>query len=340
MQKIFLLLFAISLTLGIGACRKKNGCTNKCAKNYNRAKNDDGSCQFVKPIIDYARYYPNSCKPPYGVYFSSNVTNVTCDTKYEWNFGDGITSTDQNPYHVFNASGSYTVLVKAINGIEEGTRQIVIQLDTLQPIVANFSYNAEKGSYRAPSIITFYNYSAFAGEFVWDFGDGTTSSLTNPTHTYTSGGNYTVLLRSKCGTRQATYSQSISIANEPGSIVFTRFKVYGGSQSLSKDKGTPLYVEMLYNNNSNLLSKIYLYKEYPATWYFPSDIDVGSYKVNDHFYTFDNFTFKLWLDELGLNDKVLNSVNVDYDYLRRNHYPTVLDWDQNGYHVEALVDYQ
>ncbi len=51
MQKILLFVLAIVFTFSV-SCRKKKGCTNECAKNYSNAKEDDGSCEFVKPVID------------------------------------------------------------------------------------------------------------------------------------------------------------------------------------------------------------------------------------------------------------------------------------------------
>ncbi|MFK8164940.1 MAG: PKD domain-containing protein, partial [Lewinella sp.] len=59
------------------------------------------------------------------------------------------------------------------------------------------------------------NASCNATMYQWDFGDGTMSDLENPSHTYDIPGNYTVILRAsnECGTD--TYTQGISVVQEP-----------------------------------------------------------------------------------------------------------------------------
>ena len=77
--------------------------------------------------------------------------------------------------------------------------------------VADFEYSYTDNM--APAEVTFTNKSTDADEFMWNFGDGNTSSSTNPTHTYNEGGNFTINLRaeSRYGTNEA--SKSIQIIN-------------------------------------------------------------------------------------------------------------------------------
>lgn len=60
-------------------------------------------------------------------------------------------------------------------------------------VAANFEAN-QTASCSAPSTFLFYNNSSNAGTYLWDFGDGTTSTAVDPIHTYTALGNYTVSL--------------------------------------------------------------------------------------------------------------------------------------------------
>ena len=63
----------------------------------------------------------------------------------------------------------------------------------------------------APAKVIFNNLSKKADSFVWDFGDGTFSMDENPTHTYTSTGNFTVTLTiTNCG-KTSTFTQNIVI---------------------------------------------------------------------------------------------------------------------------------
>lgn len=56
--------------------------------------------------------------PATGTIGQSMIFNSTCSmnaSKYEWNFGDGTTSTEANPMHTYTAAGTYTVKLMAMN---------------------------------------------------------------------------------------------------------------------------------------------------------------------------------------------------------------------------------
>lgn len=115
---------------------------------------------------------------------------------YLWNFGDGQTSTLKNPTHIYTTEGSYTVSLKAYNGTLEDTNiknNYILVTAPLNIPVAQFQANVT--TVTPSTVVTFTNMST--GEinsYLWDFGDGQTSTATNPTHTYTTIGNFTVRL--------------------------------------------------------------------------------------------------------------------------------------------------
>ncbi len=339
MQKILTLFIVLILAFGT-SCRKRNGCTNECASNFSSAKNDDGSCEFVKPVIDYTSHFVNNCKPPYGVNFHTAVNNISCKVKYDWSFGDGGTSSEQYPYHIFTASGSYLITLRTTNETEVTTKQFNIVLDTLQAIVSQFYYTGTNNNYHIPAKVTFSNTSQFAGTFSWNFGDGFTSTNVDPEHIYTVPGTYTVTLKSSCGSKEANYTKTITILPKPTIIALTKLKVSKGKQILSSDKGTPIYLEMLYDNSSKMFSKAYLFKTYPMVWQFPTDIATGTYKASDIFLDPDFLSFRIWLDEITANDLLLFDANVDFKYLSDRYYPMIVNWDNNGYAIEATLNYQ
>lgn len=78
--------------------------------------------------------------------------------------------------------------------------------------IANFTYNVEKKV--APSPIKFNNQSKKAEAYEWDFGDGKTSSQTNPHHVFKNSGNYTIVLKAKKGEKVSTFEQQIFV-DEP-----------------------------------------------------------------------------------------------------------------------------
>ncbi|GAA4327584.1 PKD domain-containing protein [Flaviaesturariibacter amylovorans] len=108
-----------------------------------------------------------------------------------WSFGDGSTSTDVSPVKVFTAPGIYTVkLVNVFSGCADSSTQVVTVLP--RPVAA-FSAPVT-ASCLQPFTASFANTSAGAVAYAWEFGDGTTSTLAAPQHTYTAPGAYDVRL--------------------------------------------------------------------------------------------------------------------------------------------------
>ncbi|HEX2898359.1 MAG TPA: PKD domain-containing protein, partial [Bacteroidia bacterium] len=110
-------------------------------------------------------------------------------SSYQWNFGDGNTSTVMNPNHTYSAPGTYTVCLIGTSLCMSDTicQQVTV---TCQPTTAAFSTTVNQQT------ATFTNGSSGGGNLLysWNFGDGGTSTLTNPVHVYSSPGYYTVCL--------------------------------------------------------------------------------------------------------------------------------------------------
>jgi PKD repeat protein len=137
--------------------------------------------------------------------FTNESTNAT---SYEWDFDDGATSTSENPTHSFTESGTYTVelTAKGAGGTSTATEDITIA--DPQP-VADFSMS--KTSALVGEEIIFTNNSINATSYEWSFGDGSASTLEDPTHTYLAAGNYQVLLRATGPGGEHTTSKNITI---------------------------------------------------------------------------------------------------------------------------------
>ncbi|PLW95112.1 MAG: hypothetical protein C0592_00800, partial [Marinilabiliales bacterium] len=120
------------------------------------------------------------------------------DTYYGWDFGDGNTSTSQFTSHTYASSGTYTVCLIASNACVADTTCAILTVTCNAP-VADFTDSTNN------LFVSFTNLSTSDDVFpfyLWDFGDGNTSTQTNPTHTYASPGVYTVCLTisDSCGT--------------------------------------------------------------------------------------------------------------------------------------------
>lgn len=122
---------------------------------------------------------------PLGVDFTNSTSGAET---YQWIFGDGAASTDETPTHTFLNTGTqdttYMVLMNAFTAFGcSASDSIAI---TVYPgAQASFTDNSLPPSC-APFDATFLNTSVGADSYLWDFGDGNTSTDENPIHTYSN----------------------------------------------------------------------------------------------------------------------------------------------------------
>lgn len=111
-----------------------------------------------------------------------------------WEFGDGNTSTDQNPVHAYQSPGTYNVTLTASNSATcwDITEKIGYINVTNAPIADLTAVNPSACS--APHTVNFTDLSVDANSWFWDFGDGNTSTDQNPSHTYVDEGQYDITL--------------------------------------------------------------------------------------------------------------------------------------------------
>lgn len=144
--------------------------------------------------------YSTLCQPvtvcaPVVADFNWTVANLTVNfanqtpatVQWNWSFGDGNTSTLENPVHTYAANGTYTITLITANACGYA--------DTLQktitvcaPLTATFTEQANLLT------VTFTPNAPNASSYVWYLGDGNISYSAQPTHTYAAPGNYAVCL--------------------------------------------------------------------------------------------------------------------------------------------------
>jgi len=147
---------------------------------------------------------------PWQVSFHNNTTGAT---NYEYDFGDGspLVQSSVSPElvnHTYLKGGTYTVRLKATNScsINYATQIITVYAQPVPEFTANITQACTHAT------VTFTNKTPAANTYIWDFGDGTTSTAVNPTHTFDyTHSPYTVTLT--------------AIANQgcPGSIAKTAY---------------------------------------------------------------------------------------------------------------------
>lgn len=154
-------------------------------------------------------------------------------TSWLWDFGDGNTSTQQNPTHTYAASGTYTVCLTATNSCGSNTSCTVITVSCPAP-QAGFTFTNTGLTLNLTSTST-----GSPTTYAWDFGDGGTSAIQNPTHVYVQGGTYMVCLTvtSACGTNTLCQNITLNCPLPGTNFSFTSINLAYTFQDLSS--GTP-----------------------------------------------------------------------------------------------------
>jgi PKD repeat protein len=139
---------------------------------------------------------PLSGTAPLSVYFTetSDDTSDGSLAKWNWTFGDGAYSVEQNPSHTYTAAGTYDVSLTVMNSGGSDTEMKVgyISVTNSGPI-ANFTATPTNGY--PPLTVAFTDISTGSPTtWNWTFGDGAYSAEQNPSHTYTAAGTYDVSL--------------------------------------------------------------------------------------------------------------------------------------------------
>ena len=164
---------------------------------------DTAYCNYPDSIVQTLRVAVNvdalfetpasGCAPYTAVFTNSSIGGA----QFTWDFGDGTTSTDENPVHTFTTPGTYTVRMIAsdpntCNKIDSTRQTIIVSASPTAAFTFSPQVPKENQEY------TFTNLSIGAIRYKWDFGDGdtivTTKIDTTIKHTYSATGTFNVCL--------------------------------------------------------------------------------------------------------------------------------------------------
>lgn len=126
----------------------------------------------------------------------SAVASPATIASWSWDFGDGNTSTSQNPAHCYNTPGVYTVVlnITTADGCA-ASFTMANYINVFSVPVASFSFSPQPANIFDPDI-AFTDQSANAATWSWNFGDplNSTSTSRDPFFTYEDPGCYTIQL--------------------------------------------------------------------------------------------------------------------------------------------------
>ncbi|MBK8135454.1 MAG: PKD domain-containing protein [Chloroflexi bacterium] len=178
----------------------------------------------VTDRVQAAFEYGTLTDPPgLGVAFQDRSTGQI--VSWAWNFGDGTTSTDQNPTHTFAAGGTYAVslLVTGTDGVTSSVAQDVSVSEPLPDApIANFTVTIDglRADFKDASIGDVVTWT-------WDFGDGAASNEANPSHDYAVAGTYSVrlIVENIGGSTEITQDVTVSAPPPPAPVASFAFAV-------------------------------------------------------------------------------------------------------------------
>jgi poly(beta-D-mannuronate) lyase len=173
---------------------------------------------------------PTSGSYPLTVNFTDQSTGSV--TAWSWNFGDSGTSTLQNPAHIYQAAGAYTVslTVSGNAGSDDEIKTNYITVTTSPAPVADFTGSPTSGV--APLTVNFTDGSTGTiTAWSWTFGDGGTSTARNPSHIYQNAGTYDVSLTATgpSGTDIETKTGYITVSLNPPTAAFSGTPLTGNA---------------------------------------------------------------------------------------------------------------
>ena len=196
----FRILSLVALALGPAACNDDTGTSASTGGNLSVSITAN----------------PTSGRAPLQVAFTSNVSGGNGGNSYSWSFGDGTASSLKDPTVLFTSGGNYTVTLQVTSGNQKATSPpLELRIDSDLRV----SCAVDPFDGRAPHTAGF-RVDAFGGSgvfsYLWNFGDGGASTLQQPSHTYTSPGNYLARVTVTSGAASASCSQTVKVYGELG----------------------------------------------------------------------------------------------------------------------------
>jgi len=237
-----------------------------------------------------------------GTSFKFTNAAVPAPVSSTWSFGDSTTSADINPFKTYNVAGIYTV--KVVNTffagcIDSTTKKVKV----VTAVIPAFKIEDTAGC-SLPFTANFKNTTKGNATYTWDFGDGTTSTDTEPAHTYNKYGNYTVTLKATNG------GGCVNTLSKSAAVVLQQFKITG----VAGERAGCLPFNVKPVVKTNIAAPIATY-----SWDF-GDGFVSSQASPTHTYTTEGlFTIKVkvttadgCVDSLSLVDSVGHKLNPSF----------------------------
>jgi PKD repeat protein len=181
------------------------------------------------------------------VNFTGSVSGGTPPYSYSWNFGDGLSSTAQNPSHIYSIAGNYTVTFTVTDSASAAANaSVIIVVSNKNPLdpAAQFSANPSQGT--SPLLVNFdasasYSPNGSISSFEWDFGDGSRGSGKIVSHTFKNRGKFSVVLRVTDNAMRTGTATGEVVAYTKPTALFTTYSLSGRAPRIIGFDASPSY---------------------------------------------------------------------------------------------------
>jgi PKD repeat protein len=178
---------------------------NQTLPNFVTSKKPRFFLLILCVLLSFQRGNTQHCFPGFqysvdgnAVTFNDQSTADGTITAYNWNFCDGQTSAEQNPTHTYAASGTYnaclTITAHNPSCTDTYCHHVVVVHPPSGVCQAAFIAHQPNPAHQTVDFTDQSTSDGTIGSWVWDFGDGSTSTDQNPSHTYAQPGTYLVCL--------------------------------------------------------------------------------------------------------------------------------------------------
>ncbi len=196
------------------------------------------------------------CVPAY-VQFTNTSSNNSLSYKWSFPGGSPASSTDINPSVLYTVAGAYDVMLIAINANGRDTFYKTSYIKANTAPTASFR-KVQNGN---NPTVSFDNFTVGATSFLWNFGDGTTSTDASPQHTYAIGGTFIVNLTATNNCGSTSSKDTVFLLSRPSATI-----------SASQLQGcTPFIVQFTGQNATNVMN---------WAWSFPGGTPSTSTSAN------------------------------------------------------------
>lgn len=188
----------------------------------------------IPPIVNFSYDPPSGCIPVKVTF--TNLSKYADVNSFNWDFGDGTTSQQKDPMHVYSRPGTYTVKLSASNITGQLVTESKPNIISAWPQPSAAFDVKPRLVYIPGGILYTKNLSSDANTYEWDFGDGTTSPNVEPEHRYANEGFYTISLKAinQFGCEDTTKLANVVRVKKDGQVLVPNaFSPSGGGSSIS-----------------------------------------------------------------------------------------------------------